>query len=255
MADGNKYMAAMSIDAFLDDPVVRWTADRLEQRYNKNHDRLGRFAHSSGSAGAGGGVNYDRTLNSLPADAQTRIRTATDNLVAKYPATKNTLTVNTKSLGIFGPAGQTQNGVITLNRDWARFPKDFQDQYDKRVAEGFHPPAKDVYQAVMTHEFAHHVDDMTNRRASRDAEHELDGMRSPKQTLSDYLQQNLSSYSFNRNSPIDDYATLNSREAVAEAFQDVEMNGPAKAGPAAARLHGMLVHEYDNHPHPFYRAD
>ncbi|MFD6464177.1 hypothetical protein, partial [Streptomyces roseolus] len=129
--------------------------------------------------------------------------------------------------------GRIHTESITLDYRMASDPAYFRERLQLRVDQGrFHPSilTRPGYGAFL-HEFGHAVDYAGGRAVHDTLEHALlQHFRAtrPEGTIEDYLTwlQQLSGYSFSAD------GTLNPKEALPEAFFDVELNGKNASEPA-----------------------
>jgi hypothetical protein len=119
-------------------------------------------------------------------------------------------------------------------------------RYGESLANGYHPPAgpdNDIYGAITTHEMAHVMEANANNSSLRvQAQatlHDMWEREKPGTSFENWVSTEISGYALDANGAF--YAP----EALAEAFQDVEMNGSG-ASSASHALHKLLV-EAHNH--------
>jgi len=183
---------------------------------------------------------------------------ALDVNLAKYPGAEQYLQKVSLSKKTDGMAiAQTESNdsginTILVERSYVTMPEEFNRMYQDSIDKGFHYPAgpdNDIPRAVMTHEFGHVLDNMTEGNARARVEDTLEKLwradyeaAGKYQDFGNWIGENLSGYSSRPANIIDDYRLLNPAEALAEAFQDVEMNGENATAPSKA-LHKILLEE------------
>lgn len=193
---------------------------------------------------------------------------AVDDVITKYPNMKVKQIKFEKGDGLeyayarLNTLDQSNGAeLINMNSAWMTNPK-FSESYVKSVNDGFHYPGKPWYRkgddtsayAVATHELGH-VMNWNSKVAGRAGQNGADWV--VDDALMDYFvktykvdpssfddlnlfkywkRHNLSGYSF-------EGSDVNAREALAEAFADVEVNGDS-AYETSKVLHHLLVEYY-----------
>lgn len=179
-----------------------------------------------------------------------RMLAAVDDKLTKYPQAQGNLKEVVLAYGPDEEYARTirdadGKSIIKFNLNWSRDHDAFYKHVKDNVAEGFHPANTDIdpYYDMVTHEFGHVLDNVGYHRArdevkwiSLEVHKDLNtGVRYHK-----WLAKGAPSHYSIAGGELG--GSLNSTEALAEAFLDVERNGAA-AKPLSKALAHKLIEE------------
>lgn len=154
--------------------------------------------------------------------------------------------------------GRVDGHQVQFNRSWLANPANMDTSWQTGIETGFHYEGSDnpVYD-VMIHEMGHimqrtaedhgvYIEDRDIVRALSEAYLTTDAAQQTAPSYRGYqewLADNLSGYSMHTAASGGTVGAVNGREALAEAFADVEINGD-DAHETSVVLHGLLVDAY-----------
>jgi len=196
---------------------------------------------------------------------------AADDILTKYPGLELESLKDSTDFNSGNPyattaltPGRTAQHQVKFNRSWLVNPGTLEDSWARGVATGFHYAGTDnpVYD-IMIHEMGHVMQRNAEDRgvAITDGDigralvayylenvHDDSGVGTEYRGYQRWLHDNLSGYSTHTlppaHAPDALVGPINGREALAEAFADVEVNGD-DAHETSQVLHGLLVAAYN----------
>lgn len=271
--------ARTAVSDFYTDPVFNWVRYNECHSPDSGQFCSGSGAGAAGGggaaesdAGSGGGAPISPEMRrTFGSDAAASIDKAYTTVTTKYPNaavegirtdTVDRFTAETHNNEYF----HSVSGDVTSRRESAIiFDPSMADSealttaWRQSIADGYHPPAgpdNDAYAAITTHELGHVLEfqragDAGIRDMRDQAEKTLRGLwtehnnTAPEEMqyadFGNWVHEYVSGYAAPYNNWGGGFsAKPNMGEALAEAFQDVEMNGPS-ANPANVVLHRLLT--------------
>jgi hypothetical protein len=266
--DPARAAARAELDAATDLAAVRKAAAKVlpDTRVNISHDALLQ------SADMGSRKLWDRKAP-LVAESVKAMVQAADDIMTKYPELDleslkdDSAGDHTYALTRTTP-GHTGQQVV-FNRKFLVNPAHMADEWERGLSTGFHYEGTEnpVYD-IMIHEMGHVMqrtaedrgvfldDNDVTRALARHFYDNVDDVENPDVVVQvgtggrweryrNWLLDNLSGYSWRNTSTSDapGQSTVNVREALAEAFADVEVNGE-DAHETSIVLHALLVSAY-----------